>query len=63
MEKIYHLSEELKRSRTGTVDNLITHYEFYSNSTGGENINVPLSKSKRKCSRSSDSKANAIEEV
>jgi len=35
LEKFDHLSEELRRSRTGTLDYLITHYEFYNRTKGG----------------------------
>jgi len=31
LEKFDHLSEELRRSRTGTLDYLITHYECFQN--------------------------------
>jgi hypothetical protein len=29
LEKFDHLSEQLRRSRTGTLDFLITHYEWF----------------------------------
>jgi len=29
LEKFDHLSEKLRRSRTGTLDFLITHYEWF----------------------------------
>jgi len=29
LEKLDHLSEKLRRSRTGTLDFLITHYEWF----------------------------------
>ena len=35
LEKFDLLSDELRRSRTGTLDYLITHYEFYTKSTPG----------------------------
>jgi hypothetical protein len=35
LEKFDHLSEELRRSRTGTLDYLITHFEFYNRIKGG----------------------------
>jgi len=31
LEKFDLLSEALRRSRTGTLDYLISHYEYYSN--------------------------------
>ncbi len=33
LEKFDLLSDELRRSRTGTLDYLITHYEFYNKTT------------------------------
>ena len=36
LEKFDHLSDELRRSRTGTLDYLITHYEFYNKTTAGK---------------------------
>jgi len=38
LEKFDSLSEELRRSRTGTLDYLISHYEFYCKTRGGQSI-------------------------
>ena len=35
LEKFDLLSEELRRSRTGTLDYLITHYEYTNRTKGG----------------------------
>jgi hypothetical protein len=35
LEKFDLLSEELRRSRTGTLDYLITHYEYTNKTKGG----------------------------